>query len=438
MRFTEQQIAAATRGTPQGHGVGEIGTDSRQDLTGKWFLALVGPRFDGHDHVGKAIEAGAVGVVVERALPAVTSVVVADTTAAYQDLGRAARARLKGPVVGITGSAGKTTTRELVALALAPLGHVHATKANLNNHLGVPMSLMGAPEDSAAAVIEMGTSAPGEIAVLTSIGTPDVRIVLNVGASHLEELGGLEGVAIEKGAMFATASASDVCIANLDDPRVASMPTPGRRVTYGRAPTADIRLMSVAPSALGLLGTFQTPDGPVDVDLPTPAAFIVHNAGAALAAAWSVGIDLHAAARAMTGYRPVGMRLRREDGPGGSAVWNDAYNANPLSMRGAIDTLAGRPGRRTLILGDMLELGGNELALHRQVAEYAAASGVDRVVLIGPRMGIATPSDGIVQCFESVEAAADALRGSFDSRDELLLKASRGARIERILPLLQE
>ena len=249
MNFDGAAIAGAAGGRLRAAaGSGPITTDTRAIRPGDWFLALVGDRFDGHSFVPDAARAGVVGVVVARdvEVPDGVGVVrVRDTLHALQDLGRAARARLSGPVIGITGSAGKTTTRALTALALSPLGEVHQTGANLNNHIGVPLTLLGAPETAAASVIEMGTSGPGEIALLSDIGRPDVRMIVNVGPAHLEELGGLDGVMREKGGMFKFAVGGDTLCVNLDDPRVAGAPRPSRTrlIGWGRSADATIRLV---------------------------------------------------------------------------------------------------------------------------------------------------------------------------------------------------
>jgi UDP-N-acetylmuramoyl-tripeptide--D-alanyl-D-alanine ligase len=436
VKWTGSEIAAATGGVLHGADVcGPINTDTRVSAKGEWFLAIVGVRFDGHDFAHKAQAAGATGGVYTHRPEGWTGswVQVPDTLRALQDLGRAARDRLTGPVVGLTGSSGKTTTRALIALALDQLGHVHQTQGNLNNHIGVPLTLLAADEAAAASVVEMGTSAPGEIAVLAAISRPDVRLVVNVGPAHLEELGGLDGVAVEKGAMFADARDADTLLVNLDDPRVVAMAGSGRRIGWGRAPEADIRLLSheVDGGGWGGVATWGSPAGILRARLPDPSPHVAHNAAGALAAALALGLDLKRAAADLERYAPVGMRLARVALPNGATVVNDAYNANPASMRASLALLAELPGRRTAVLGDMLELGTHEAAYHREIAEAAVASGVERVVLVGPRMAAAA-IPGTVAFAEPAEAAAW-LAEDCRSDDIFLLKASRGARLERVL-----
>lgn len=436
MKLTHLDIAVATGGTPHGGAHdGVVATDTRTLPDGCWFLALVGDRFDGHDFAAKAAAAG--GGIFSRPVEGWDRpwVAVDDTTVALQDLGRWARDRLDGPVVALTGSSGKTTTRALVACALSPMGHVHQTGGNLNNHLGVPMTLLAAPPDAAAHVVEMGTSSPGEIRFLAELARPDVRLVLNVGPAHLEELGGLEGVAVEKGAMYDTAGADDVCIVNLDDPFLRDRRPTARTITWGRDEAADIRLLDVAVDATtwSTSARYATPGGLVRATIPAPGVHIAHDAGAALAIAYALGVDLADAAHALSDYAPVGMRLRPEGLPGGVLAINDAYNANPASVNASLDTLAAMDGRRVAVLGDMLELGPDEAALHVEVAQGAVARGLDLVVLVGPRMAATGVSGDAVWRAEDGTTLASDLAAWLRRGDRVLFKGSRGARVERVL-----
>lgn len=446
MRFDSAAIAAATGGVAHGHGsAGAIETDTRKLGPGTWFLAIVGERFDGHDFVDAAAASGAVGGVFSRPpgpawrLPWVE---VDDTTVALQHLARAARRRLVGPVVGITGSSGKTTTRALTALALSPLGEVHQTVGNLNNHYGVPMSLLAAPVDAAACVIEMGTSSPGEIALLADIATPDVRVVVNVGPAHLLELGGLEGVAREKRALLESAAAGDVVVLNLDDPFLRTAPSVGRVVTWGRDAEATIRLLDavIDPASLTTLARFDTPAGALEVRLPVPGEHVAHDAAAALAVAWALGVDLTTAVARLADYAPVGMRLRARELPGGVVAINDAYNANPQSTYAALAVLAALGGRRIAVLGDMLELGADEALWHARVAAEAGRLGLEHVVLVGPRMAGAAEAcvgAGLVEAFEEAEGVGERLAVGLRPGDKVLFKGSRGARMERVLEAVE-
>lgn len=421
---------------------GEVLTDTRVLPEGSWFLALVGTRFDGHDHLQEAARRGAVGCIVSRPPPgdwALGCVLVDDTTRALQDLGRYARETFAGPVIGLTGSSGKTTTRALVALALSPLGPVHQTVGNLNNHLGVPMTLLATPAEAAAMVVEMGTSAPGEIALLADIARPSVRLVINVGPAHLLELGGLDGVAHEKGALFRTAGPGDVVAVNVDDPRVAALPVPEgvRPITWGEAHGADVRLIQVTvdPERFTTRAVWDTPEGHIASEIPAPGHHIAHDATGALAIAHVLGVPLAEAAQALGRYEPVGMRMRRESLPEGAVALNDAYNANPQSTEASLRTLASLPGRRAAVLGDMLELGPEEAEWHRRTVEHALGLGLDLVVLVGPLM-CAAALPGTVPVEDPDEAVA-LLRDWLQPGSHVLFKGSRGARVERILHALQ-
>ena len=298
--------------------------------------------------------------------------------------------------------------------------------------------VVAAPLDAAALVVEMGTSSPGEIAFLAELARPDVRLILNVGPAHLEELGGLDGVALEKGALVTTGSAGDVAVLNLDDPRVAKLELPAgmRRIGWGRE-VGDIRLESATldPISLTTHAVWKTPEGEVSARLPVPGAHIAHNAAAALGVAWALGVPLAAAAAALEGYTPVGMRLRTVDLPSGAIALNDAYNANPSSMAASLRLLAELPGRRVAVMGDMLELGADEAQWHREVAVLADGLGLDLVVLVGPRMTATANVFDTTEVWAHADTvgAIDPLYEWLQSGDCVLLKGSRGAQVERIL-----
>ncbi len=443
-RFDSEALARATGGGVVRPGpAGPIAFDSRKVEAGDWFFALRGDRFDAHDFLA-GLRRDVAGILVSdlARVPAdwTAGIVRFDEgNAAVAGLGRAARARIHHPVVGLTGSAGKTTTRAMIALALSPLGRVHQTTGNLNNHLGVPFTLLATPDDAAVSVVELGTSAPGEIAFLAEIARPEVRVIVNVGAAHLLELGGLAGVAAEKGALFTTARPGDVAAVNLDDPWIARQPIPAgvRIVTYGTAEAAQIRLLSatLSPATLATDAVWSTPAGTLSCRIPAPGAHFAHNATAALAVAYALGVDLRIAADALAGYEPVGMRMRAEPLANGAIALNDAYNANPTSMEASLRVLADLGGRRAAVLGDMLELGADEAAFHEQVARLAHDLRLDLVVLVGPRMSAAAAA--CPGCWAAVdgESLADNLRHWLQPGDRVLFKGSRGARVERILQM---
>lgn len=431
---------------------GTVLTDTRVDLGGAWFLAIAGDRFDGHRYLDAAAERGAIGAVVSRIPEGFDLqawgrglVLVDDTLAAMADLGRAVARCVHRPIVGITGSSGKTTTRALTACALSGGGlQVHQTVGNLNNHLGVPMTLLATPAEAEVLVVEMGTSGPGEIEHLAKIGLPTHRVIVNVGPAHLLELGGLDGVAVEKGALFGTARPGDVLLVNLDDPRVADWvvrhPGGSSVMTWGQHPDADIRLGSVQLDAEALTTTvlWRVAGHPTIVRAVLPA-FGLHfatNATAALATAVGLGLDPDACAEGLETYEPVGMRQRMERVEGGALALNDAYNANPASVRTALDTLAAMGGLGIAALGDMLELGEHEHSLHREVLEHATGLGLARILVVGPAMRRAAVGLD-VEVFDDPTLAGEALRGHLTPEHRLLVKGSRGMAMERILQVLQ-
>lgn len=446
MKLDGSTIASATGGTLHRDApAGDIVTDTRTLGAGSWFLAITGDRFDGHEFLEQAQAKGAIGCIVSRSVPESWTggaVIVPDTTRALQALGQYVRGRFPGPVVGLTGSSGKTTTRALIANALKPMGEVHQTQGNLNNHWGVPMTLLATPDTATVLVVEMGTSGPGEIEALARIGTPNVRLIVNVGPAHLEELGGLDGVQQEKGAMFATARPGDICCVNIDDERVAAIPIPdgARRLEFGGPAAETVALLEaeVIPEKLSTRARYRTPEGEVEVVIPAPGRHVALNAAGALTVAVALGVDPRAAAAGLADYEPVGMRMRPERLPSGALALNDAYNANPQSVSASLSVLAAMPGKRWAVLGDMLELGPQAAQWHRQIAGEAGSLALDHVLFVGPMMATAAPAcvGPAVQAFQSPDDAAAWLEGRLGPEDVVLFKGSRGARLEDVLRAL--
>lgn len=452
MILRDEDIATGTGGRLVRPGApGVVATDSRRLAPGQWFLALSGDRFDGHDFLPHAQAAGCSGAIARTVPPGWTAgfVQVEDGLAALQALAGWVREGFRGPVVGLTGSAGKTTTRAMIALVLGaedPAAHkvVHATQGNLNNHVGVPLTILDAPVDADLWVIEMGMNHPGEIDLLQRITRPTVRLVTNVGAAHVEGCGSIEGVARAKGELFAGARPGDICIVNADDPRVAALPIPeGVRVLrYGSQPGVDVRLTDAVVDTATLATRYrvETPgDGVVRGQLSSPGLHLAHDAAAAVA----VGVALHVAPAEMAArlarYAPVGMRLRIEDGPLGMRFLNDAYNANPISMAAALQTLGAIQGaRRVALLGDMLELGTTEDEAHREILGLALGLGLDLVGLAGPRFTRAalalgqSPGPGLAIAQDAVALGQD-IAPRLEPGDVVLAKGSRGMAMERAL-----
>ncbi len=378
MTFNGSELAQATGGRLRIDGPsGPVLTDTRRVEPGSWFLALRGDRFDGHDFLSHAAAAGCVGVVAEAA-PSDWNrglVLVDDTLRALQDCASAARSIMEVPVVGITGSAGKTTTRAMIGEVLATLGRVHQTEGNLNNHIGVPLTLLATPLDADVLVLEMGMSAPGEIAQLQAIGRPTHRLITNVSAAHLQGTGSLGVIAACKQELFDGARPGDTVLVNDDDHRVRSMPLPEgvRMLRYGSQQGVDVRLIhaELDLNRLHTLVQLEIHGESLTARVPSPGRHLALDACAAAAVGWVLGVDTDSIAAGLGRYQPVGMRMRVEQ-RGGITVLNDAYNANPASMRAALETLAAIRGRRRVaLLGDMLELGAGEDQAHREIVELA-------------------------------------------------------------------
>lgn len=450
MNFDASSIARACAGELLHDGpAGPIATDSRRIPEGAWFVALRGDRFDGHDFLGQARAARCAGVVIDALPPERWDrgcVRVKDTLRGLQDIAHAFRSGFSGPVVGITGSVGKTTTRSLVSLALCRDARVHETGGNLNNHVGVPLTLLATPKGAEILVIEMGMSAPGEIRRLQEIALPTVRIITNVAAAHLQGLGGIEGVARAKGELFDGARPGDIICLNVDDPRVSGLPLPAgvQKILYGSDSSCALRWLGAEldSATLSVRYAFESPEGRIEGTLPVPAVHVAWNALAAASIVWALRGSLEGFAESLSAYEPVGMRMRLEKGPLGTRVLNDAYNANPESMRAALRSLSGLKGlRRSALLGDMLELGEDEIDLHKLIIQEAILAGLDTLGLCGARMTqawreLGAPSGPIVT-LDTASLAAEVgprlLPGEI-----LLVKGSRGVAMERVLQSLGE
>lgn len=431
MRLRLSDLAAATGGTLHGPDVEVDGlsVDTRSLAPGAGFVALVAER-DGHDFVPAAVAAGAAAVLADRPLPdaGVPVVQVADTAAALLDMGRLARTRLPERVVGITGSVGKTSTKDLLRAALAARWTVAASERSFNNEIGVPLTLAGAPEGAGAAVVEMGARGAGHIALLCGIARPTAAIVTAVAPAHLEMFGTVEDIARAKGELVEALPADGVAVLNADDHRVAAMAsrTRARVLTYGTGEAAEVRATSVElDDLLRPRVRLATPWGHTEVRLAVHGAHQAGNAVGAAACALALGVDLDDVVEALGTASISGLRMDIRRAPSGAVVVNDAYNANPTSTRAALDALAALPGARTrtALLGRMAELGAEGDRLHAEVAADAAARGI-RVI------SVAAPAYGTEEAADDVEGAL-ALLGPVGEGDAVLVKGSRVAALER-------
>ena len=456
MRLTLAEIAGATAGHVLGGDPGAAVTsysiDSRTLRPGALFVALRAER-DGHDFVGDALDRGAGGALVARVVEGERLVLVQDTAAALTALGATARDRLAAvPVVGITGSTGKTSTKDLAAAALAAAGPVGASPVSFNNEIGVPLTLLSAPEGATAVVVEMGARGIGHIATLCELARPTVGLITNIGMAHAEFFGSREDVARGKGELLESLPAAGHAVLNADDDMTPALRrrTGAAVLTAGASAGADVRVSGVRlDDDLRPAFHLDTPWGAADVaPLPVRGAHQAANAALAVAVAGAVGVGLEAAVAGLAGTvgSPWRMELRRT--PGGLVVLNDAYNANPTSMAAALDALAslsggpgGEPGpggRRLAVLGPMAELGVHAALEHERLGQLVAASGVDLLVAVAaPALAAAAREAGVeVVGVEGPEQAGEVLVPRLRAGDAILVKASRVAGLERVAAIL--
>jgi UDP-N-acetylmuramoyl-tripeptide--D-alanyl-D-alanine ligase len=423
----------------------QISTDSRSLQAGALFAALRGDRFDGHEFAGAAAERGAAALLVEHALPiGLPQVVVADTLAALTACAREQRRRFHRPVIAVTGSNGKTTTKEMLGAILGLGGPCLVTRGNLNNHIGVPLTLLGLREEHRFAVIEMGANHGGEIAHLVAIAEPDVGLVTNAGAAHLEGFGSLEGVAAGKGEMFAGLAKGSVAVVNADD-RFADVwraTAAGRTVvTFGIDRPADFGARNIRSSVTpqGSTQDFEllTPAGSSPVRLGLAGVHNLRNALGAAAAAYAAGASLQDIVRGLAAVTPVKGRLEFKPAVKGAVLVDDSYNANPGSLRAGLDAFQSFGGSRWLILGDMMELGPTSDALHAEVGRYARAAGVERLLAFGAKARFAADAFGPGgMSFENLEDLVAEARRSLRPDVAVLVKGSRANRLERVTAAL--
>jgi len=419
-----------------------VSTDSRSVAAGDLFIALQGETFDGHDFLDQVARAGAVAAVVSHRTPATLSQLrVADTQRALGRLGAFNRDLFRGPLVAITGSSGKTTVKNMVRSVLSQRGRTQATEGNLNNEIGVPLTLLALAPGVEFAVVEMGAARSGDIAWLCELGRPTVALLVNAMAAHLQGFGSVEEVAVAKGEIFDALGPGDTAVINADMPWAAAW-----RERAGRATVLDFGLAGKpAVTAAGLRSrgiegsrfTVVSPAGEIDISLPLPGVHNVANALAATAVGLACGLDLVEIKRGLELMQPTAGRLAAATSATGATVIDDCYNANPGSVRAAIDVLAGCPGRRTLILGAMRELGEDSPELHREIGDYALGAGLDKFWGVGPELESAVAAFGAGgHWYADCDAAVKALAGEFGSDDTVLVKGSRSTRMERVLHAL--
>jgi UDP-N-acetylmuramoyl-tripeptide--D-alanyl-D-alanine ligase len=432
--------------------VGDVLTDSRSLRAGDLFVALKGPRFDGHSFVEDVLDRGAAGAVVERGYagsktqdPAHGVIEVGDTLRALQDLAYAVRLAAETRVVAITGSAGKTTTKEIIAEMLGTRFRVVKNKGNLNNHIGLPLSLMQLRTKPDVAVMELGMNHAGEISRLVEIAEPDVRVWTNVGDAHLGFFASPEAIADAKGEILQRATSATLLVCNADDPRVMARARAfaGRTMTFGTTENADVRAASIEDRGVdGMRARVSTPAGERVFETPLLGRGNLANVLAATAVALDAGIPLDSIVEVAARLRPADRRGAVARLGGGITLIDDSYNSSPSALRRALDVVAHetRYERKIAVLGEMLELGDHAQTLHEECGRDAAAAGLTMLFAIGGEparvladaaVAAGMPRESVAYYAQSAAAVAPVL-AQVRRGDLVLVKGSRGTRTDLV------
>ena len=468
LRLTVGWLAAAVAGRivsgdPE-QVVGNVVIDSRSLQAGDFFVALKGPRFDGHTFVEQAFEKGAIGAIVEVGSKANMAnveadlqvrqpaiVEVGDTTVALQDLAHAVREAADTKVIAITGSAGKTTTKDTIADFLSASYRVVKNRGNLNNHIGLPLSLLQLRDHPDVAVMELGMNHAGEISTLVAIADPDVRVWTNVGDAHLGFFESPDAIADAKGEILERAEPHDVLVCNADDPYVMARASrfAGRIVTFGEADGASVRATAIEDRGIdGMRAHVTTPHGEGMLETPLLGRGNLSNVLAATAVALDFGIPLDTVADRASRLRASDRRGAVHRLRGGVMLVDDSYNSSPTALKRALDVIAkeGRAARRVAVLGEMLELGAYSGDMHRESGRVAASAGLAALFAVGGApareladAAIAAGMDAsAVGYFEKSDAAAPAIAAAIRAGDVVLVKGSRGTRTDLIADRIAE
>ncbi|MFV0246232.1 MAG: UDP-N-acetylmuramoyl-tripeptide--D-alanyl-D-alanine ligase [Qingshengfaniella sp.] len=454
--WTSEDAVVATGGQAQGRPWQATGLsiDTRSLVPGDLFIALTDRR-DGHDFVGQALAAGAAAALVSRLPdglgPDAPLLLVDDVLAGLRALAAHRRAATRARVIAVTGSVGKTSTKEMLRAALAPFGAVHAAEKSFNNHWGVPLTLARCPLDCDFAVVEIGMNHPGEIAPLALLSAPDIGLITTVAPAHLEAFGRIEGIAEEKASLFSGVRSGGVAIWNADLPTSPILrhaaAAAAQSVSFGQSAGTDVTLRRAANDRDGLGFDLEMDDQQLAGRLSVPGLHLAMNAAAVLATVRALGLDPVVALERLACWSPPEGRGTRTTlallGGGEIVLIDEAYNANPASMAAALDTLASteaRPGRRVAVLGDMLELGPDEGMLHAGLAALPAFGALDLVHCVGPRMRHlwqAMPAAQRGLWAESAEALVEQVGQIARAGDVVMIKGSLGSRVGQVVMALR-
>lgn len=411
-------------------------TDTRRIVPGQLFVALKGPNFDGHDFIEQAMTKGAAACLVDHPINNINHIVVEDTRLALGKLAQKWRESLPVRLIGVTGSNGKTTVKEMIAAILSGKGEVLATRGNLNNDIGLPLTLLELDEHHDYAVIEMGANHPGEIAYLTNIAKPDVALITNAGMAHLEGFGSVEGVAHAKGEIYQGLGTDGIAIVNNDDAYAdywKQLNTGRQMISFGTGSGAEISAETEMTED-GQQLAVRTARGEISINLRLLGKHNALNALAAIAAGIAFGIPLDTIKIGLEQLRPVNGRLQLKSGINGSRIIDDTYNANPTSLKAALNVLSEFPGLHYLALGDMEELGGEADFLHSDAGLQARKSGVSKLYTLGSlaRHAASTFGDSSYS-FSSHDEMIEQITNDLEQDVTLLVKGSRRMQMEKIV-----
>ena len=453
--YTIGEILAATNGSADldpATPINSISIDSRELGPDALFVAIKGDRFDGHDFVDKALENGAAAALVHKT-DGSNRIQVADALDGLRDIARAARARSRAIIVGVTGSVGKTTTKEAIRVVFEAAAETHASIKSFNNHWGVPLMLARLPGSAQFGVFEMGMSAPDEIRPLAQLVRPHIAVITTIAAAHLESFGSLDGIARAKAEIFAGLEPGGTAVLNADHPQLgvlldeANAAGVGNVVTYGEARGADWQIVDIETAADKSFATIEHDGERHALVLGVPGRHMIANATAALAVAQIAGVEPAVALRALASFgAQPGRGQRVALGPSDKPLLltDESYNANTASMTAALEVFATQSapdGRKVVILGDMLELGAQSAALHASLKPAVIASGAERIYLVGPAMAALADALGrerVAAHTQSAAELADMLRNDLAYGDAVMVKGSNGVGLAGIVEQIRK
>lgn len=441
--ITVKELLTAVHGTLLSGSVetviGAVNTDSRKATAGEVFIPLVGERFDGHDYIDSALQNGAAGCLCARVPQTLADgkfyIQVADTTLALKDLASWYRGKFDLPVVQITGSVGKTTTKEMIASVVAQHFVTLKTAENFNNEIGTPQTLLQLSPEHQAAVIETGMDRAGQIRYLGEMVRPDIAVITNVGDAHIEFLGSRENILKAKCEIFDHLAPDGVAILNGDDAFLNTVRYPQRIVRCGESEHCDVRVSDIVDRGMdGITCTVTTKKDRYDLSVPAPGRHMIYAVSMAVAVGEELGMAKDETVRGVRFYEPAGSRMRVVKLSGGRRLLDDCYNANPQSMSASLRVLAGSEGKKIAVLGDMAELGELTEQSHRAMGALTKELGIDCVIAIGQKAkDIANANPDKAKWFADIEGALGTLKEEFTAGSAMLVKASHSMHFEKIV-----